>query len=507
MGRVSTNNTVWKFAEEDTPGVLPVSPVWRILEPEDIPDFGAEIETVAREPISLFRQRRKGVTVGLESGFEIEHDLTYDLAQHMLTYWMYAAMKWGYSQDPIRAGATPFGRELEASASPNAFTHTAITAALAAGTLVYVRGMSVVGNNGLMLVGAASTTTQTNVSGTTLVDETPTAVSGARLEIAGVRAGVGDLVLTVTGTVGTLASTTLDFTDLDLQVGQFIHIGGLTSANWFGATNRGYVRVTAIAANLLTFDKADSTLVTDPGTGDTVDLLFSWFLRNVQTTSADFREDTIQIEASLPNLGSGGATRYEYALGNQGNVWTLDFPLKDKSTATFGMEGTDTEVPTGTAKTNSSSAVLPVGTNAYGTAKNIARLRLAQDVTGLTTCFQNVSLKIDNQATPEACLGVLGSAAINTGTFLVDVDTEAILTDETVISAIRNNTTMTLDLLQVNEDGALFFDLPSMTLGGGKKEFPKNESVKIAAVAAGFGDPIFGYTLGISGFAAVPQPV
>jgi hypothetical protein len=151
--------------------------------------------------------------------------------------------------------------------------------------------------------------------------------------------------------------------------------------------------------------------------------------------------------------------------------------------------------------------VLPVGTNAYGTAKNIARLRLAQDVTGLTTCFQNVSLKIDNQATPEACLGVLGSAAINTGTFLVDVDTEAILTDETVISAIRNNTTMTLDLLQVNEDGALFFDLPSMTLGGGKKEFPKNEAVKIAAVAAGFGDPIFGYTLGISGFAAVPQPV
>lgn len=505
MGRVLTNNTTFTFAEEASVGVLPGSPVWRQIEPNDVGEYGAELGKVAREPISQNRQRRKDVVVDLDSGAEFEHDFTIQLGQDVLPYFVFAATKWARGQAPIRAGASPFGLSLAASSSPHAYTHSALSGAIAAGTLLWARGFSTAANNGLKVVAAASTTTQTNISGSSLVNETPTAVSGARVEVAGVRAAISDLVLTVTSGSGTIASTVLDFTTLGLTVGQFIHIGGLTSANWFGTTNRGYARVTAIAANLLSFDKADSTLATDAGTGDTVDLLFGSFLRNVPVGHADYRELSVQFEVSYPGLGNPSGTRYEYSLGNYANTFALNLPLTEKATATINFVSTNTEVPTNTQKTNASTPVAPVATGAIGTAKGIGRLRLAQDATGLTTCFTSLTLTLNNQVSPDKCLGTLGAVFQNFGLFQVDIEAEAIFTDETVVSAIRNNTTLTLDALLINDDGAFLFDIPSMTLGDGSKSFPLNESVKINTTAEAFGDATFGTSFSASGFATVPQ--
>lgn len=502
MGTVKTNNCTFSIAREASAGVLPGSPVWNLLEPNDIGSFGATISKVAREPISQNRQRRKGTTIDLESGAEIEHDLTLAAADVLLEPFMFAATKWARSQSPIKAGGTPYGLSL-AVANATDFTHSAISALLPANTLIYTRGFTNPANNGLKVVAASSTTTVTKVAGG-LVAETPSAASGARLEIAGVRAATADLTLTVSGTTGTLGSTALNFTTLGLNVGQVIHIGGLTSTNWFGATNRGFARITSIAATSLGLDKVDSTLVTDAGTGDTVDLLFGSFLRNVPVTSADYLEISSQIEASYPNLGDP-TTNYEYSKGNYANELTFELPLTEKATISVGFVGTDTEVPTTTQKTNASTPVVPVATDALNTVSDLARLRLSVvDAAGLTTCFTNLSITLNNQVSPQKCLGTLGAVSMNFGIFLVDIEAEMLFTSATVVEAIRNNTSMTLDLVLRNSQGGLAIDIPAMTLGGGEKAFPLNEAVTITVQGEAHGDPTFGYSLGISYFPALP---
>ena len=183
----------------------------------------------------------------------------------------------------------------------------------------------------------------------------------------------------------------------------------------------------------------------------------------------------------------------------------IALPLADKSTVTFGFVGTDTEVPTTTRKSGASSALDPVQTTAFNTSSDIARLRLLQDTTGLTTCFKDVTLTLNNNVSPEKCLGTLGAFALNTGIFQVDLEAQVLFTNSDVTSAVRNNTTVTMDFILENGDGAIAFDIPSMTLGGGDKEFPVNESVLVNLSGQAFQDTTLGTSIGISLFPTVPQ--
>ena len=60
MGSVNTNSISLAIAEESSIGVLTSPVVAEYLEPNEISDYGADITTVARNPISKDRQNRKG---------------------------------------------------------------------------------------------------------------------------------------------------------------------------------------------------------------------------------------------------------------------------------------------------------------------------------------------------------------------------------------------------------------------------------------------------------------
>ncbi len=223
------------------------------------------------------------------------------------------------------------------------------------------------------------------------------------------------------------------------------------------------------------------------------------------TDNADFIERSYQFEAALPNLGTGGAARYEYSLGNLANTMAITLPLADKATVTFGFVGTDTQVATATRATNADTPTVTRQSGAFNTSADILRLRVQQvDETGLTTCFKDVTLTINNNVSPEKCLGTLGAVFMNTGNFEVDLEGQILFTDEAVATAVRENETVTLDLLLKNDDGAIGIDLPSLTLGGGDKEFPVNESVLMNLVGQAFGDATLDTSIGISMFPIVP---
>lgn len=490
MSRVLTNNISLAYAIEDTVGVLPGSPTWHLLEPNTINSFGANITTVAREPISKNRQRKKGTTTDLDSVVEIEHDLTLNPFIDFLEAFVFANFQGLAVFEPTAAVAGGSGGYTVASGG-----------ALTANALVYARGFLTAANNGLKVVQSGSG--GTNIRVNSLSAETVSPTGSTEVAIAGVQGAEGDIQVNSSGNI---FSTSLDFTTLNLTVGQVIWVGGSAAGTQFAETaNTGFARITAIAANLLTLDKKSTTFVEADGDYKTIQLLFGRFLKNVTVDDGDYLERKLQFEAAFPDLGGVGVDEYEYAIGNFCNEVSLSLPLTNKAGVTFGFIGTDTEVPTTVRKTNASSARSPIQTAAFNTSADIGRLRITEvDETGLTTDFKNITLTLNNNVSAEKVLGTLGASNMNTGNFFVNIETQVLFTDSDVTTAIRNNTTVTMDFSVQNDDGGIFFDIPSLTLGGGNKDFPVNESLLINLSGEAFEDATLGYSIGVSLFPFLP---
>lgn len=501
MGQTKTNNFSLAFAfESAVPGVLPGSPVWKELEPNNIPTFGSTTTTVSRTPISKRRQRRKGKTTDQSSAVEVEMDLCLDPLEDFMSAFVVANWQ----------GTSP---QTILSCDTNSFVTADNNVTFATGTIVHVRGMLNTANNGIHIVNGVPSDVDHPVS-TVLVAE-GTAPTNAVIERAGIQAAAGDLEIDASGN---LTSTVLDFTTLPLEPGQTIWIGGDLAANQFfeqadSETNFGYARIIRIAANTLTLDHTASAFVLDDGTSTgaggaarAIRIFFGRFLRNVEVDDANYNERTAHFEGAYANLMAGSATGYEYAIGNYANEVTLTLPETEKATMTLGFVGIDTEDITITRKAGASTALEPVRTDSFSTSTDIARLRMMNvDEEGLTTCFKNLTLTLANNVEPEKCLGTLGSPFINLGNFFVSMETTVLFTNSDVITAIKNNETLSLDFALDNDDGAIYFDLPALTLGGGGREFTPNRSITASLTGEAFGDPTYSASLMVSIFPYVPS--
>ena len=492
MGRTLTNNFSLQYAKEDSLGVLPGSPAWKLLEPNAVNGFGATITTVPRSPISKNRQRKKGSITDLDSGVEFDADWTLDSFIDFIEGFCFSEFKGADVHVPTAVIAA-------------GYTVPTMSAAVAENTLIVARGAVNSGNNGFKVVTSGGTTTQIDVVGGGLTPETIAATRNPSVEIAGFRFATGDLEV---NSSGNLISTVKDFTELPIAVGQTIHVGGEATANKFAeAANYSYARVVTIAANVITLDKKLTTFVTDDGAGKDVDLLFGRFIKNVAIDHADFVESSFQFEGSYQDLADPSGDEYEYSLGNFCNTVGFELPLTDKATVGFAFVGTDTEVPVviGDRKTNADSPGLPVQTTAFNTSSDLARLRITEtDETGLTTDFKSLTMNINNNVSPEKVLGTLGAKYMNTGNFEIDLEAQLLFTNSGVVSAIRANETLTMDFAISNDDGAIFVDIPALTLGDGSKEYPVNESILINTTAQAFGDSVFGASIQVSLFPYPP---
>jgi len=510
MGRVTTNSLGLSAARETSLGVLPVSPVWRRLEPNSINQFGSTISKTVRNPISQSRQRRKGIITDLDSAVEAEMDLTMSAFRDYMEGFCFSVAK----------GAPVF---IPSAATAGAFTVPAVSAgdaakiqygASSAKTLFFARGFDLSANGGLFVAGAAVATSATSITVTGgALAETPDATDDVELAVAGVRGATGDLEI---DSDGNLISAALDFTTLGLNVGQWIHIGGVDATNqFFTEANYGFVRVALVAANKITIARRPNAFTADDGTVDnaagaglSIDILFGQWVRNVGVNDPDYLEISTQFELESPNLGAAGAANYEYALGNYHDTANISIPLTDKATITYGFIGTDTSDPSASRATNADEALEPSESSAFGTASDIARLVIHEvDETGLTTDFKSLDITITNNVTPEKVLGLLGARYMNLGNFEADIEAQVLFTDPAVPAAIRANSTLGLYFALRNDDGGMMCDYPSGTLEGGGREFPVNQTVLMNTTFMAFEDSALGYSFSASLFPVLPELV
>ena len=151
VNKVDANFTGLRYAKEvqGQPGVLPGEEgnggvaVWQELEPNSYSDFGAEVTTTARSPITAGRQKKKGRVTDLDASGGFQIDFTGNNMVDLLDTFMFADWR-----------SAPTRTQIEGVvAATDRYTKTgAFGTGYAVGDLIFASGFVVPANNGLKSV-------------------------------------------------------------------------------------------------------------------------------------------------------------------------------------------------------------------------------------------------------------------------------------------------------------------------------------------------------------------
>lgn len=525
VNKIDSNVTGLSFAWEDSAGVLPGTPVWIPLEPNSYNAFGAQLSRLNRELLAQDRQRKKGVISDLDASGGFTHDLTQKgLAEIMQGFLFANFRRKGEAKNDF--GVTDL--EISATAATSRLTRTSgsldLTTEFAVGDLVFVQGFSDPANNGLFTVAAVSTTTldldETGAPGTpaSLVDE------AASSDVSVVQVGVqpttaADIQADADGSRPALTSTTLDFTTLGLNVGEFVYIGGDTIFTRFTENgSNGWARVRSISANRLEFDKTAGTFANDNAAGIFLQLFFGRVLKN-ESNPANIVKKYLQLERQLgaPDSAQPAEIQSEYLTGALANEMTLRLSQASKVEADLGFVAANHETrdgPTG-VKSGTRISSSEITGDIFNTSSDVARVKLSivdendSNPTPLFAFATDFDIVINNGVTPDKAIGVLGGFDTTIGDFTVSGNLTVYFSTVEAVEAVRNNSDVTLDFILVAANAGIAFDLPLIALGDAQANIEADRPITLpishdAATAAGI-DANLDHTLLISFFDYLPN--
>jgi hypothetical protein len=472
--KISSNITGLRFAEEESIGVLPTSPVpvWYPLEPNSYDDFGGELTRVARNPINPSRQRKKGNIVDLDSSGGFESDLTQENMQNILQGFFFANLR----KKAEKSVATISG-------SPSAYQVTAGTD-FEVGDLIFGKGFASSLNNGLGVVTAAASGSVTR-SGLVAAATQTGIVSRVGVEFTS-----GDAQIDVSNPLPRLTTAAKDCTEIGLIPGEFVWIGGDAVGNQFGqSANNGWARVKSVAAGYIEFDKASSTMVTDTGTGKTIRLFCGRVLKN--ETGTDIVRRTYQLERTLGASDTTQPTQIqsEYVVGAVPSEFEFTINTADKATVSMSFMGTDHEQRSGVTGVKAGTRPAIVESDLFNTSSDVKRTKLAvvsnvdEAPTPLFGYITELSLTINNNLEPNKAVGVLGSFDVTEGTFQIDASMTAYFSDIAAVQSVRNNADVTLDFHMVQGNAGISIDIPMIGLGDARASIEQDQAITLPLTA------------------------
>lgn len=501
--KIDSNVTGLRFAEEASIKVLPGSPVWHPLEPNSYNDFGGQIATVARNPINPSRQRKKGVTTDLDASGGFNQDLTFDNTTRLMQGFFFADIREKKTTAPLNGAAIPV---TGVTAADDTYAAASGLTGFLARQLVLASGFSSTANNGLKVVQSASTGTAV-VVGDGLVDEA-SPPAAAKLQAVGYEFASGTLNVALAGDLVRLsrASGAFDFTTLGLIPGEWVFVGGDAAGVQF-ANNQGFARVKEVAATYIEFDKVSWTPANETGTGKTVRLFFGDVLKNESTANLITRR-TYQLERTLGEDDDG--TMSEYLVGAVCNELTINVAQADKVTIDMSFVAVDNEQRDGLTGVKAGTRTTLAAGNAFNTSSDFSRIKLAvADETDaapspLFAFATEMSLSINNNASPNKAIGVLGAFDVSVGTFEVGGSMTAYFANIAAVKAVRDNEDITLDLAMVKDNRGILFDIPLLSLGDGRLAVEQDQPITLPLETTA-AESSFGHTLLFGSFAYLPD--
>lgn len=502
-----------KYAQEGCYGKLPDAVadsgaedagVWLPLDPNDYPDFGGEVKTVARSPINDSRQRRKGVVVDVEASGGFQQDLTPTNLTKLMQGFFFSDAKERIGNKPLNDLAASTAGVVSITGTNVINVATGKGSSFAVGMLLKTSGFVNAANNVPVMKITAIATDALTISGATLTAET---YSTGRLEVVGFE--FTDLQISYASNVLKLTST-IGFSTKAFQVGEWIFIGGDDTANQFalggsGENKPGYARVEKVEANALTLKEPTFTPLTNSGSGKSVRVFVGAFLKN--ESASNIKKRSYQLERTLGNDGDG--VQSEVLTGCIPNELTINIPAADKITMDLAFEASKRQVRTGAQglKLGTRTATLLIE-DAYNSSSDVYRQRLFVHGTvptpsSLFAYVTDAKLSINNNAKGNKAIGNIGNFSISVGDFEVSGSLEVYFTDVDAVRAIENNSDVGFNTIIAARNTGIVYDIPLLTLGGGKIKVAKDTPImlpleKMAAQNAN------GYTFSATYFSYLP---
>jgi hypothetical protein len=474
-----SNITGLAFAEEVSlkllPGVSEADAIWNGLEPNSYSDFGGSFTNVARKPINASRQIKKGVLTDLDASGGFNSDFTQNNMQRLLQGFFFADAR-------EKANTKSFNGAQIAFTGVTGATKTYAAAsglgAFLAGSLFMASGFGVAANNGLDKV--ASSTAGTIV-GTAVKTDEAAPPADAKIETVGFEFDSDDISLTASASNVRMTSLAVTLTTLGLIPGEWIFIGGDAVGNKFAVNKPGYARVKAVTADYIDFDDTTFAATTEAGTGKSIQIFFGKVIKNELSTLIKRR--SYQLERQLGNDGDG--IQSEYLLGAIPNELTLNIPEADKLNADLSFVALDYQTRTGTQGVKAGTRVNPANEDAFNTSSDVYRMKMnivdPLNINGapLFAYVTDGKLVINNGVTPNKAIGVLGAFDAAAGDFAITGSITAYFSTVAAVAAVRNNSDVGFNVILANKNAGFVFDIPLMSLGGGRLSVEKDAAIKL----------------------------
>jgi hypothetical protein len=470
--KIDSNVTGLSYAEEECLKQLPAVPYWRPLEPNSYSDFGGTVTTIVREPISQSRQREKGIISNVEASGGFNQDLTSNNTYHLLQGFFFAESR---SLGSTEYNENKLVQSTITAVAANAFNGTNFPLTKAH-DLVYSSGFSNPVNNRIDDVDAGPSLTSIPVTG--LVEET-VVPDTARIDVVGYSFST-TMEISLSGNLVRLSGETM--TALGLIPGQWVFLGGDLPTERF-VNNVGFARVGSVTDSYLEFDKVSWTPVAETATGN-IRIFFGDVLKNEFDPSLIIRK-TYNIERTLGN-DSNGKLMSEYLTGAVANELTINIEQLDKVNVDFSFIACDNEYRDGDEGVKAGTRAKITPGNAFNTSSDVARVKLSlvdettSNVEPLFAFATSATITISNNVTPNNAIGVVGAFDTTAGNFAVGGSMEVYFSDVSACKAVRNNSSVTLDICLVNNNYGIIFDIPLMSIGDGRANVTANEPIMLS---------------------------
>lgn len=486
----STNRSKTSFIREVTPGTTPAAPAWNEM-------------LIASNGLKLSptRGRSKDIRSDGQAGGTFLTDLQNSgplAMEFKFKHWdqfLESSIKGRFNNKAVRDNngtADSVITAVTASSDTYACTDAAIDFAI--GTLTLASGFGQSANN-LLFRAAATTSGVSVVSPDGRADEA-VPPAAAKLQAVGFEGASGDITATATG----IASTVLDFTTFNIQVGEWQKFVGVAAGNRFAtAANTGWARVSVLAAHAITYDILPTGWTTDTGTSKTIQVFFGDFCKNGTTVDA-YSFERQQLDITVPT--------YEYFNGDFLNNTTLQLTggkEMDLSMDFLGLGG----VAIATARFAGST---DVAVSTYGTMTATANvgdlIEGGVSLMGGVNCMSSGTIKIANNITREPVVGPLGSAAINVGALMVSGNIDTYLGDGTILAKGPNDTLSSFSTFtgyaSANREGYRW-DVPAIRLTPDSDIPGQNQGRKVSGPFEAEPHATLGYTISIGRFWYLPS--
>ena len=503
--RIESRETRTDVAVEATLGTLPAVPDWKTIDLNSYSDAQVDYTATARSVLSAGRGVKKGTQTDMTANFGYNIDNTGDNVLPQISSFFFRIPKERATRSVLQGlmGVTIVENKI---VSRTATTITLTTApALAAGDLIVLAdGINDRAVQEVVSLAAAVVTVKPAYTGGAALSAAAALRKDSRVIKVGVRAAAA--VLTGAASLVTLKLTAAAVTSLNVQVGEWVFVGGDTAAYRAANSEPFYARVSAVTADTLTFDATTRPIPVAAENVPSLDVFVGTYVNDGDKTISFTHSRYLGKDADAKHMREtyGGSIASEMALNMDAKSFvTCDFSY-------MCMDGNIAALDDAEHTAQYTNVTPPTDGEAISTVTDVYRQRLVIPKLGVVNpaaihaFVKTLTVNVNNNLTLDDAQGKLGAIGASAGDFTATGSMQVYLVSTAIREAIRCNCTAALDIICARKNAGFVLDMPALTLSNGAIAIEKGQSVTIDLDQAAF-ESSRGYTMSYTNFHYLPK--